>query len=395
MGIRHDVALSLLNGHGFEVGGYPSLYLTPLYPLLIAVCYAIFGVNGFGVSLLQAGLSVICGYFIIRLIDLIGLKRKVTFFALVIFCFYPYLAISSISIFDTVLFTTLLLGCTYYFLSSVSSGKPLHIIAAGIFAGFGLLTRPTIIFFCLAACLWLIFEVIIWKIKLRGGLVRFFSLLLLPTFLIGSMWTLRNFLVSGQLVPTCLAGKEAFWYGNNQFINDIYKKSLSPDLIGSGSMRFPALEEIGSFHGRPPKEQLLVAEAYENAAKKWIKENPVSFFEAFVRKVIAFWSWEYFPKNLGGWEKNIKSWNLRHLVYEISYFPILVLALWSLFRLPNRHFVLFLLLLFALFSLAHGIMVATPRHRVVLDPLLIILAAERIAFLHTKYSQSSFSFWSL
>ena len=119
---------------------------------------------------------------------------------------------------------------------------------------------------------------------------------------------------------------------------------------------------------------------YRDAATTFAREQPVSAIGLYVTKLKAFWwgsdvTGQLYP---GSWV----------LVYQLWYLPVLALALWGawlgLRTRASQSVALLIVVGVALISAAQAVFYVEGRHRLAVEPLLLVLAGVGAAELASR-----------
>jgi glycosyltransferase involved in cell wall biosynthesis len=194
--------------------GVPDAVLPPLYGLVLAGVYRIFGRGALQVVLL----NLVCDLAAIAALRRIGDRlfprgRAIGTIAGACLAFYPYLIFQSLTVVDTSLFIALLYGFLVLVIAlgradpwqpALRAGS-----AAGLVLGLGLLARPMLLPLAALVPFWLAANV-----GVRIALVRTIPMLIAAAAVIAP-WTARNSRTFGQPVVFATNGGSNLWQGNN------------------------------------------------------------------------------------------------------------------------------------------------------------------------------------
>lgn len=360
----NPIAFNLIKGNGFSLSpGNPTIEHEFLYPVFIAVCYGLFGHNWFGVALFQGILSLLTGILIYLLAKKL-FNQKVAVISLILTIFHPYLFIQSLSVADTTIFTFLLILSFYQALRLSEHTTTINAILTGIFTSFLLLTRDSAIAFIIP-----LFIYIFISVNNRKRLSSFIFAIVFMVILV-IPWLIRNYRISNKVLLSS-HGYEVLWQGNNSHSWNYIFQDISVDEIPKP---IEILELRQKYQNRTADLAIKEGEIYLNETKKFITEQPDMFIKLMFLKFIKFWSWIYNPKPETTAFINV--W-LRSLVCTVYFLPVLIFAIIGIILAypAKKHFVIFCVLFFFLFSILHMLSVGFTRLRVPLDPLLTIFAS--------------------
>ena len=366
------IAGNIINYGEFSiVQGVYSIDYEPLYPILLAFSYTIFGENWSGVTIIQAGLYALSSWLIYKIGSIIWDSRAGVF-AAILHSFYPFLFFHSLSIIDTTLFIFLTLALVHSVLlvrPKVCSARLLDYFFIGFFLALLFLCRGTAIVFVpgliLILVLWL------WRDK------NFFRisgccLSLIVFAVIVSPWLVRNYQLTDELFISA-HGSFGLWQGNNENSLELLKNNISLDRVYQKNP--PQLYQRFPLAPRDPGQALLVESLYKAKAVEFILANPYQFIELSAWKFIKLWSPFYNPI---GRSYSYGSVMLRQIFNVISYTPILILsiigAMQLLIKKDKRDYLIFFLSLILFFTIAHMIVMGYTRLRLPIDPILMVLA---------------------
>ncbi len=238
-GFFFELAQSIAHGQGFAVGGPPTAFRVPLYPILLAgltLGHRAFWPIVIAQSAIGAG-TVICAALLARRLFAGPAAEKAATLAAAITAFYPYYVIHDTALQETSVFTLITIVAVLVleqaaWLGTLSSG-----VFSGLLLGLDVLTRPTIAPFALLAPLWLL-----WRRRTRAGVVCavFLAATVFP-------WVLRNYVVLGDPTLSTETGIE-FWAGNCGFLFRHYPQESS-DISKTEATNSLSLEDRGELHG--------------------------------------------------------------------------------------------------------------------------------------------------
>lgn len=177
-----------------------------------------------------------------------------------------------------------------------------------------------------------------------------------------SPWWIRNAVLLGSFVPFTTSSASNLYLGNNPHNRDAgidWSSDADPEVVA----KIEALPD-----------ELARQRAYSQAAIGYIKQNPAAFLRAAAKKFVRFWN---IIPNAAEFRSGLYS-----LVSALSFGPVLVLALVCAVRWRRQWRLLApLYIIIGYFTVVHVVTIASLRYRLPLEPLLIVLAAERLAAL--------------
>lgn len=328
----------------------------PIYPLLLALVYGIFGFKSYGmVVMLHAVLGAASAVFAYKTGELLFGKRY-AWIPYGLTLGYPLFAFWGMYVLTetTYVFTiTLFLYLLALYAKEAKQPKLKTLLILGAAIGISNLVRPILLLFFPVLGLW------IWWMQ-RGRLktaLRDFSIILMMTILVMSPWWIRNGIKYQQFIPVSNYGSYEFYLGNNPLtVTDNYfffaQPSYDPD-VKARIEKLPILEQ--------EKE-------YKKLGVSYIVQHPVQFVQRTLAK-----------------EKNL-FWQPVTPVYGESYkmqghsldkwYLLLGLAgiILSLFHLRKYSFLLLFTVYYS-FTVSMITVVSGGRYRLPVMPAMILFAS--------------------
>jgi len=350
------LAQSLLLGRGLSSPFYgstgPTALLAPGYPFFIACIFRIFGSFTFAaaiaVMVMQVFFSVITVLVIIlvahRLFGSTAANLAGVFWALSL----PLIWMPTI-FWETCLSTLALIGIIALALRCERKPSLLLCLLLGIGSGVVVLVNPALMFSLLAILAWTI-----WRTKRSLLYGPVLSLLLFV--LVYAPWPIRNARVLHAFIPLRSTVGFELWVGNRAGADGFLDES-----------QFPLFNKH-EYDDYVAKGEVVYMRDKSTLAKDYVLSHPREFLRLTVVRVFRFWT--------GTGSKD------GSLVFVLDAVSTTFLALAGIWRLLRQHrfslAVLFILPL-ALFPLPYYITHAEFRYRLVVDPLLTILAAYAVS----------------
>ncbi len=192
----------LLNGiwmnHGQPLGQGEPFYYQAFYPYFLAAVHAVFGEGMFGVMLVQRLLVVFTIWMLVRIATELGRDEVwpaaivcATFFAC--WKFWPIAA----NLLNESLYIPLLVAWMAALIHACRMPSTRRAVAAGLLGGFAAITRST------ALLAWPLVFAACWVAWQRAAHRRvFMAALVLSSFGVFSLITVRNWIVAGKFAPT-------------------------------------------------------------------------------------------------------------------------------------------------------------------------------------------------
>lgn len=379
------VARNLVNGRGFlEADGAPTSVRAPLYPLILAFLYLLFGHNFFSVKILQAFLgsaTVVLIYLIAR--EIMGLRKTnagytieqeahaaggytaeqkthavaaremdiptITSFLL---AFYPPLVVYTYIIGTETIYTFLMSVWVYCILVGLKYRNILVLLCGGFVLGVSHLCRSTAILYPLFLVTALFFVVPVketFRKRAVGGLL-FILISLLPVL----PWTLRNYRTFDRFLLVNTSAGELFWAGTYLPWDGIAITDRDPYFW----------ERFGKIKNPVDAEKEMFREGIRN-----IRENPSGFMQLTVKKFVRFW---FQPVG-----QVLVAERSRMLGNSMYFFHFIWLALACFGFIKSKQYRLNYLpitVLFVYFTIMHNIITSVARYRLPVEPYIMFFA---------------------
>jgi|CZKC01.1.fsa_nt_gi hypothetical protein len=365
------IARSIAEGKGFssplsiETG--PTVWLTPVFPYLLAGIFKVFGVYSYkslmivtALNDLFSALTIIPIFFIGKRLAGTGLGASAAWYWAIFpnAVLMPFLWVWDTSL--AALAAALILWAT---LAIRDSKRLKDWIGYGLLWGAGLMVNAAI--FALAPFLfgWLALE-------LRGkGLRR--QWLLLPTAALIFMgivcvpWTVRNYVVFHRVIPFRSNFGLELWLGNNDKVPDTWAGELHPNDYAPEREKYARLGEI------------------EYMRQK--QSEAIQFMESHPRDTLRFF-WRRFADNwMGTWEPIQDTWTHMPFAYRAFFVSNISLSLLGLLGLlllyHEKNQYAFPLATFPLiYPIVYYITHSSLRYRHPIDPALVVMAVFALAY---------------
>lgn len=369
-----EIARNILQGNGFVFNQTPTAFVSPLYPLYLSICLAIFGENILWASVLQCIFSSATCVLIALTTARLFNKNVGLIAGIIAALYYELILWNSSQLLTEPLYTFFLAAAIYATVRGIGNEtrKILYFIVAGV--GFGLagLVRPLGFPIAVSATFFLIIVFLLKKQKYwRHALLIFFC-----CFLTMLPWGIRNYYTMNHFTILSLEGGHVFWLGNNPE----YDRFEHPDFTKWGGYtlmfnNFP--EEV---KGKTEVEQNLV---FSQAAWQHIFAHPFNF----VRRG--------FHKTWNMWRPTFSRSSVKNLLISWTIYPaLLLLSLSGIWLALKKRFMRAEtigagVLVWILFTnlLIHFAITGEIRFRVPLWTVLIPFAALTISVIISKTKQ--------
>lgn len=178
---------------------YAHKAVPPLYPLFLALCYYIFGINTLSYFIPQIILSSLTCVFVYLLAEEIFSAPRVALTAALAAAVYPELIFWTYQIRTETLFIFLLVLGFLFLAAGSARRRPLLVLAGGVPLGLAALTKGVLIPFIPILFLWQIIS------SKNGGrnMIMAGLAMIAVIFLILLPWCVRNLLVFDKFTPFC------------------------------------------------------------------------------------------------------------------------------------------------------------------------------------------------
>lgn len=365
------LAQSLLAGRGLAspFGGNtgPTAFIAPVYPILVALIFKIFGpfttVSAIVVMSAQTILNLLTIWLVMYIARALFSPAAAAAAGLVWAVSLPLVWMPTI-FWETSLSCCLLVGLLALALryralyTSTDPLTPLHWMRLGGYCGFAALVNPALLPCLVAVSLWLVFQT-------RGRAAWWPALSLLTFVLVFSPWPIRNANVFHAFIPLRTTVGFELWMGNHARADGYLDESLFPMYNRAELADYEARGEVAySAH----KSEL---------AKEYIVAHPSVFLRMTAVRAKRFWT--------GTGSRNGSTLFAMHAVFT----SLCGLAGWCLLLRSRRYALAILFALpMAVFPLPYLITHAEFRYRLVIDPLLTLLSGYAIVELYRYLARS-------
>lgn len=352
------LAQSLLAGRGLSspFGGFtgPTALLTPVYPALIALFFRVFGCFTLAAAIAIMGMQLLFNVLTVLLMMLIathcfGVRTANvagTFWAL-----SPPLIWMPTIFWETCLSTLLLVGMVALALHCAQRPGAGLWALMGAYSGLAALINPSLLLSLLALLAWTA-----WQTRRA---FRYLLLALVVLSVVFAPWPIRNARVLHAFIPLRSTVGFELWVGNRAGASGFLEESQFPIFNRWEYDQYAAKGEVAYM-----RDKSALATAY-------IQAHPAAFLRLSGVRFVRFWT--------GTGNKKSSAFYAIHALITTS------LGLAGIRRLVGegrlRLAVLFLLPL-TVFPLPYYITHAEFRYRLVIDPLLTLLAAYAISGAH-------------
>ncbi len=359
-----NIAAALVTGQGFSsplrVPTGPTAWCAPVYPLLLAGIFRLFGLYTYRSFLaaltLNVALSAATAWCIVRLGSVV-MNPALGAAAGWLWALFPNAILIP---FEDVcweatlaaLLATILMLRTLRLWQQESLGAW---VSYGVLWGVALLTTPT-----LASVFVLLLGWLVWKsppgTRARRSLVTVAAIALCC-----APWTVRNALVFHQWIPIRSTLGLQLWMGNSEHADPIWLGTYHPIFNPAERERYIRLGEPAYM-----KEK-------EKAALHYMMNHPRRVAMLAARRFVAFWVGGT-PYPLRDWFSHPSWWFRYVLTFNLLLAVAAAGGLFSLFRQKHPYW-LPLSALPVIYPFAYYLTLAIPRYRLPADPVVNLLAA--------------------
>lgn len=363
-----DISVSLVQGHGFaspfRVPTGPTAWMTPVYPVLLAGVFRVFGTYTFysylaaaGLNILFASLTCIPIFFAGKRIAGAGLGAAAAW----LWAIFPNAILLTFeSMWDACLAALLAATILWATLAITESSRARDWAAYGLLWGFTLMTTPTLASVLPFLLLWLAYR----ARKNRQSWIALPTIALAIALLCCVPWTIRNYSVFHRFVPLRSVFGLQLWLGNNAQANPPWLGTLHP--INDAAERAQYVEMGEMDYMRVKKREAI----------SYIESHPRRELQLFGERFVSIWTGGT-SDPLRDFEGNDSMWFRYVLLFNIvAAFGALLGTVLLAFR---RSMYAFPLAVFpVIFPCAYYATLALPRYRLPIDPIVLLLTA--IAF---------------
>ena len=362
------LAKSLLAGQGLSspFGGStgPTAFIAPVYPILVAVVFKIFGsfttASAIVVMLAQTALNLITILLMMRVARQLFNQAAATVAGVIWACSLPLIWMPTI-FWETSLSCCLLMGLLALVLRDRDLNRltPIHWMRLGAYCGLAALVNPALLPALLAISLWLVFQ--------TRRTAAWWPVLAVLTFaIVFSPWPIRNARVFHAFIPLRTTVGFELWMGNHagadgyldETLFPMYNKAELADYVARGEVAYSA-----------HKSEL---------AKEFIAAHPATFVRMTAVRAKRFWT--------GTGSRNGSKIFAWHAIFTTAFG---FAGLWLLARSKRYALTILFALPMAVFPLPYLITHAEFRYRLILDPLLAVFTGYALTELYGRVTRAS------
>jgi 4-amino-4-deoxy-L-arabinose transferase-like glycosyltransferase len=353
-----EVAVNLIHGKGFVFEYLNIPYragIAPLFPALCAFIYLLFGHHQILIVLVQIALSTATCALVFFIAERFFDSRCAYLVALLT-ALHPGLIIySSTMLHSHSLYSFLICLSVFLLRVSLESHGMRNKILLGLCTGLCVLERAAFLPFFVLGWFWLLYYSVDKKEAKRVIQVSIISL-----FVIVGPWVIRNTVILKQPVFIQTNQWAVLWIGNNS-------QSSGTAMIHSGKSWVDTIPDE-SLKKLNTLDEIAQMNWFKADALTFIRQYPGQFIERTLKKLYYFW---WFSPQAG------MSYPASYLILYRMYYTVilsgsLIGLIWALRIKKTRPLIILVLLLFSSNSLLHSLYYLEGRHRIAIEPLLLI-----------------------
>jgi 4-amino-4-deoxy-L-arabinose transferase-like glycosyltransferase len=370
------LAQNIAAGNGVSLGGDPTAFRVPLYPMFLAA--VTLGHHAFlpviiAQSLIGAGM-VLCAALIARML----FGNTAAIIAAVLVAIYPYYVVHDTALQETSLYTFLAALAVLLLLYVRRSGSVLTATGAGLTLGAAVLTRANLAPFALLAPLWLALaggsHAVQWRRRLRVACIC--AGVGMSTV---APWLIHAYQLTGSIT---LSTQNGFflWLGNNPSTFSHYPQE-SIDRSQAVALAALSSQEENELKERQHSEALK-DEWFRKKGLGYIRGHPRRTLGNSFRKIVDAFGWLPSPRR-SFWPS---------LAYALSYGPVMIFGLWGMWtsRKHWREHAIFYIQ-FVTFAAVTAVFFGHTSYRAYLDIYWIVFAAGVLGAWQTRRAAETLS----
>ena len=374
-----NIADSLATGNGFgspfRVDTGPTAWMTPVYPLLLAGIFRCFGIYTFGAFVAAVALNILFStltcvpvFFAGNRLGGLGLGAGAAW----LWAVFPNAILIPIeSLWDASLSALLAATLLWMTLTLADSGRMRDWCRYGILWGFTAMTNATLLMLLPFLLAWAAYR----SRRQERSWMRGPAVAAGIVILCCVPWTIRNYAVFHRFVPLRSVLGLSLWLGNNPQAEDLSVGQLHPIDNSAERDKYVEMGEIA--YNREKRVEAI----------QFMLAHPATDASFILHRFLAFWSGGT-PRPLtdllrtrSWWFRFIELFNLLAALGGLMGILLLIkrgcryafpLAVWPI-----------------VFPCAYYLTLATPRYRLPIDPMVLLLSAVALHVLIDLRSSSS------
>ncbi|MFH0793397.1 MAG: glycosyltransferase family 39 protein [bacterium] len=279
----HLARTLLSNGAFLSPSGEPTAFRPPVYPIFLAIIYSISGVGNLrAVALCHAILGAISSVLLVRLGQRAKFPANASLLAGAIYAVYPAFVFQTPQILSEVLGRTLLLAALLLIFRAVEKGRLAWYAVAGAVLGVTILDKSVFLVCAPFIAAWLLW--------VAGGSAGrwwlYVGAFLSPLVVVVGSWTVRNYLVSGSLIPVSTNFPITFAHGLTKFCVQTREWYGDRPLLELPE-NYQEWTQLRYYKG--VEEEIELGRDFGSQARDFIRQHPGFFAILTARKALHFW----------------------------------------------------------------------------------------------------------
>jgi 4-amino-4-deoxy-L-arabinose transferase-like glycosyltransferase len=299
------IASNVLSGKGFVLGnGEPDSVRGPGYPLFLAAIYKIAGKSHIAVRLIQSVLDGVTVILVVYMTWILWGNWKRAIIAGSVQSLFPFSVYSSNLVAVETLFCFIFFVSVFFFIRGCRKDKPGLFVVSGILLAYSVLIRSTSLLFPFVMGIWLFAFKGINKRNAKN-----YACLLLAFVATIAPWSIRNYYVFDEFIPTSANGGANFFFGSSPNYFKPYEEKMKQAKMTD---IFREMAERGI---QSPREKDLYYRqlGWQNYRNLWLK-NPLDVGKLLFHKAVRFW----YATDSGRQQKILFVFQMAFLLISIS-----------------------------------------------------------------------------
>lgn len=373
--IAHSIAIGHGFGSPFRVDTGPTAWMTPVYPLLLAGIFRVFGEYTFAafiaaalVNILATTLACVPIYYAGKRITGLGVGAGAAW----LWAIFPNgFQIPAESMWDASITALLAATILWLTLKLSDSSRVGTWIVCGFLWGLALMTNAALASLLPLLLVWLAYELH----KQGAAWIRKPLLAGIIAVVCCVPWTIRNYEVFHTFVPLRSILGLQLWVGNNPDAHDRWLGTQHPIHDADERTKYVEMGEIAYMHEK------------RDAAIRYMSTHPAREAHLIWHRFLAVWSGGT-PEPVRDFLRVPSKWFRFVLAFNIFVAIGTLAGIVELIR--TRHQYWFPLAIFpVVFPFAYYLTVVEPRYRLPIDPVVILLTAIAIAGIFKRHRSVS------
>ncbi len=343
-----------------DANGHPSAFWPPGYPFLLAIVYALFGVNVTAVRVVQALISAGTVALVAGLARRVADRDSARLAALAT-ALYPLFIYTVGAMFPATLLIALVAGSVLLVVVALERDSAAAAAVAGALAGWAGLAAASSFAALLLLAPWMVWNGVPTRAAPGGSRPRALTLAfvyLLPVVLIVGAWTARNQLVLGHPVLISTNGGYNLWLGNYPGIQ----------AATGNRMNLPGMSDEADRIWFHVKGEVSKDRSFSSRGLEYIAADLPRFLRLTLSKARIFWAVYVPPMTV-----DRPRLGLEKLASMLSYGLLLPFAAaWLIWTVRRSRLSVLVVFLALAYTAVHAVVLAKTRYRLPLDVFVII-----------------------